>query len=270
MRRVLGVMADLDYKLSPPQIAAEVYPAINDCLGVSDPYAALKQEYNRRALALHPRLTERLARSDRPFAEAVRIALAGNLIDFGAKPHGDSDIDIEAAVERCLATAPGVDETEELERRAAAAGTILYLADNAGEIALDRLLIEQLPSTARVRLAVRGGPIINDVTREDVAAVGLDGAVEVIEPGVTLPGVWLEGSSSAFRRAFDDADLIISKGQGNFETLHDAGGYPLFFLFMVKCPIVSRHVALEVGESLVAAQKTTYSRRIDPRESDLK
>lgn len=80
----------------------------------------------------------------------------------------------------------------------------------------------------------------------------------------------VEGSSPSFRRSFEDADLVISKGQGNYETLHDAAVYPLFFLFMVKCPIVSRHVGLEVGESLVAAQNTLHSRHIVHKESDLK
>jgi uncharacterized protein with ATP-grasp and redox domains len=158
-----------------------------------------------------------------------------------------------------LEQGPAVDHTDELRRRAAAARRILYLADNAGEIVLDRLLIEQLPAAEgrEVVVAVRGGPTINDATVEDAVAAGLDRleGVQIVEPGVTLPGIWLEGSSPAFRRFFVEADLILSKGQGNFETLY--GGVEIdtrsiCFLFMVKCGVVARATGQELGDPLVA------------------
>ena len=127
----------------------------------------------------------------------------------------------------------------------AGAQSILYLADNAGEIAFDRLLVEQIP-TERVTVAVRGHPVINDATLHDAQAVGLDRIVEVVENGSDAPGTILKDCSADFRRRFAEADLIIAKGQGNFESLYDAPGN-LLFLFKVKCSVVAGHVRQPIG-----------------------
>jgi hypothetical protein len=127
----------------------------------------------------------------------------------------------------------------------AQARSILYLADNAGEIACDRLLIEQLPME-RVTLAVRGAPVLNDATRADAQAVGLEAMVEVIDNGSDAPGTILDDCSPEFRDRFAESDMIIAKGQGNFESLSDQKGN-LFFLFKVKCPMVAERIKQPMG-----------------------
>ena len=125
------------------------------------------------------------------------------------------------------------------------ANNILYLTDNAGEIVLDQLLIEQMP-TERVTVAVRGLPVINDATMKDAEETGLTDLVTVIDNGSDAPGTLLEDCSPAFQQCFTDADLIIAKGQGNFESLNEVRK-DIFFLLKAKCPLVSEHLGYPVG-----------------------
>lgn len=155
-----------------------------------------------------------------------------------------TEAEVYAAFEQALSK-PLVGDTEAFRQAVAKATAILYLADNAGEIACDRLLIQQL-LPVRVTLVVRGGAVINDATRVDAEAARLHELVEVIENGSDAPGTLLSDCSEDFRKRFAEADLIIAKGQGNFETLSDAEAN-IFFLFKVKCPVIAAHVGLPVG-----------------------
>jgi uncharacterized protein with ATP-grasp and redox domains len=150
-------------------------------------------------------------------------------------------------------------DLEAFRQAVAEATDILYLADNAGEIACDRLLIQQLLSV-RVTLAVRGGAVVNDATLADAEAVGLHELVEVIDNGSDAPGTLLSDCSEDFRKRFAKADLIIAKGQGNFETLSDTGGN-IFFLFKVKCPVIAAHVGLPLGTHVLTGSRPTFARR---------
>lgn len=252
-RAVLRYMADADWSLPPPVLAHEAYPLIEQHTDRSaELYAATRYQQNRRALELLPRLQRQVQAADDPFRTAVKLTLAGNIIDLGVAG-GALDQDLDATVSRVMSSEPATDHVEQLRRRVDGAARILYLADNAGEIVLDRLLLDQLPPAASVTLAVRGGPVINDVVRDDLAQVGIQPGprLAIIDSGVALPGTWLPLCSAELRRAFDQADVIISKGQGNYETLHHHQRYPLFFLFMVKCAVVSRFMGLELGSPVV-------------------
>jgi hypothetical protein len=126
---------------------------------------------------------------------------------------------------------------------------VLYLGDNAGEIVFDRLLIEQMPRE-KVTFVVKGSPILNDVLIDDASFVGLTDLVEVIDNGADAPGTVLEVCSAAFRERFERADLIVAKGQGNFETLSDTDNN-VFFLLRPKCAVLSRHLNCEIGRLVV-------------------
>jgi len=186
--------------------------------------------------------------ADRPIREAVRLAIAGNVIDLGV----DGGVTEEAARAE-LENASGrplEGDVERFEREVCRAERILFLADNAGEIVLDRLLIEQLPPD-RVTVAVRGRPVINDATLDDARAAGLHEIALVVDNGSDAPGTVLEECSPAFRRCFDRADLVIAKGQGNYETLNDQRR-GIFFLLRVKCPVIAARTAAAVGTHLIA------------------
>jgi damage-control phosphatase, subfamily I len=202
-----------------------------------------KTRLNRIAIELLPKLRTEVQSSGFPLMTAARIAIAGNMLDMGVNGN-ITEADVRQAVRQALSE-PFYGEQELFQQAIAKARSILYLTDNAGEIAFDRLLIEQI-SPERVTLAVRGAPVINDATLVDARAVGLDEIVEIIDNGSDAPGTLLDDCNQEFRCRFAEADLIIAKGQGNFESLSNQPGN-LFFLFKVKCPVAANHIMQPVG-----------------------
>jgi len=150
---------------------------------------------------------------------------------------------VRAAIAEALEARPDRWATDDLRRAVGTARDIFYVADNAGEIVFDRLLIEEMP-LGKVTVAVKGSPIINDATREDAQAVGLTELVDVIDNGTDIPGTVLEACSDSFRARFEAADLIIAKGQGNYETLNECRRDGLFFLLKIKCEVIARDLGL--------------------------
>ena len=199
------------------------------------------------ALDMLPELRARIAGAEDPFAAAVRLAITGNIIDFG--PKGDTtEQDALDAIAHALSE-PLYGDMHAFQDAVEQADGILYLADNAGEIVFDRVLIEEiLPQ--RVTLAVRGAPVINDATIEDAEMAGLAELAEVIDNGSDAPGTILSDCSAAFQKRFHESDLIISKGQGNYETL---SGEPagIFFLLKAKCPVIAAHAGVPVGAQVL-------------------
>ncbi len=243
LREVLRLAADLDLDRPPPWMAQLIHRRLRELTGVSDPYREQKDQFNRMALAVLPELRASVQRAPDPLVAAVQAAIAANVIDLGAK----SNLGVDEA-RRVLLAACSTDVHGDLagfRRRAHDARRILYLADNAGEIVIDRLLIEQL-GPERVTLVVRGQPVINDATVEDARAAGLHELVSVIDNGSDAPGTILEDCSTEFMEHFRSADLIVSKGQGNYESLSGVEA-SLAFLFKVKCPVIARHAGLALG-----------------------
>lgn len=252
MREVFRHISEMHLDHSPAAMGRTIHRIIREATGCDDPYRELKRASNEFALAIYPRLKQTVAGSDDPFATAIRLAVAGNLIDYGVNRHLDLDkvaLAIEAAVEEPIDSA----SIEELRGAVARASDILYIGDNAGEIVFDRLLIEQMP-TERVTFAVRGRPIVNDATMEDASAVGLCDLVEVIDNGDDAPGTIIETCSPAFRDRFERASLVIAKGQGNYETLSHAQR-EVFFILKVKCSVVARDLGCEVGATVVKRKR---------------
>jgi len=243
LRQVLRSAAEMELRQPPPVMARIFYRRLSEMSGLEDIYRPAKDRFNRLAMELAPELRSRIKEDADPLMTAVRVAIAGNVIDFGING-GISEEDVHKAIKKAFAE-PLAGQTEEFRDAVRQAKKILYLADNAGEIVFDRLLIEQLP-IERVVLGVRGRPVINDATIADARAAGLTDMVKVIDNGSDVPGTALAFCSEEFQRAFSDADLVIAKGQGNFETLSEEPA-PVFFLFKVKCPVVASHVGMPLG-----------------------
>jgi len=243
VREVLHWASGMDLNGSPPLLAQRIQCRLQELSGIQDPYRALKDQQNHLVLGLLPELEASLEASPDPLGLAVRLTIAGNVIDLGVKG-SLSEAEVRQAIEQAL-NETFVGDLETFRQAVSEAQSILYLADNADEIALDRLLIEQL-GPASVTLAVRGAPILNDATRSDAQAVGLEERVEVIDNASDAPGTVLEDCSEAFRKQMAKADLILAKGQGNFETLSQAKGN-LFFLFKAKCTVIAEHAGVPLG-----------------------
>ncbi len=251
LRQVLAELGRIDLGWTPPQMGQKIHKLIREIVGVRDPYLKIKRRFNNAALKIYSRMRQLVIESENPLEVAIRLAIAGNIIDFGVNG-ALQESDLEQTISECL----DVDFTEvQLEPFGQAvndAGEILYIADNAGEIVFDRLLIEQLP-IAKVTVVVKGSPVINDATMEDAILAGLPRIVEVIDNGSDAPGVILESCSQSFRDRFEKADLIIAKGQGNYETLSDVDKN-IFFMLKAKCPVIAKDLGCEVGEMIL--QKT--------------
>jgi hypothetical protein len=248
LREVLRWVANMDLDRPPPAMAQRLHRRLRELTGVADPYRSAKAAHGRLALALLPELQAALRTAADPLELAVRIAIAGNVIDLGATgPVTESAL--RGALHEAIRL-PFVGDLDGLRAAVAQTRRILYLADNAGEIVFDRLLVEQLPLD-RVTLVVRGAPVLNDATREDARAAGLEPLVEVIDNGSDAPGTLLSDCSAAFLRRYAAADLILAKGQGNFESLSDERR-DIFFLFRVKCPVVAERAGQPVGTQVLA------------------
>jgi len=252
VREVLRLATDLDMSQSPPAIGQKIHRLIRKLFGNNDPYHRIKEQFNNLALKLYPELEECVKTLGNPFATAVRLAIAGNIIDFGVKT-SLSESDVEKTIEQSLTSHFDDNQIQGFKDAVTQAEKILYLADNAGEIVFDRLLIEQLP-VQRVTVVVKGEPVINDATMEDAETAGLTNIVEVIDNGSDAPGTILETCSQSFRDRFADADLIIAKGQGNYETLSDSDKNT-FFILKAKCPVIARDLGCEVDEMILRKSK---------------
>jgi len=248
VRETLRLAADLDMRQSPPAIGQKIHRLIRKLIGNNDPYCRIKEQFNNLALKLYPELEKRVKTSKNPFATAVRLAIAGNIIDLGVKT-SLAQSDIEETIKKCLNEHLDEIQVKQFKEAVAKAEKILYLADNAGEIVFDRLLIEQLPGP-KVTVVVKGEPVINDATMEDAKFAGLSDIVEVVDNGSDAPGTILESCSQSFRDRFNKADLIIAKGQGNYETLSDIDKN-IFFILKAKCPVIARNLGCEVGEMIL-------------------
>lgn len=246
VRHVLQLAARMNMNRPPPEIGQAIHRKLRELTGVEDPYREPKRRFTRLALDMLPHLAALVKRAPDPLASAVRLAIAANIIDLAAG-RNPSEAEVRGALENAL-TEPFVGDLEDFRRAAGEAESILYLADNAGEIVVDRLLIEEL-GPGRVTVAVRGAAVINDATLADARDAGVHELAAVIDNGSDAPGTILDDCSESFRRRFSEADLVVAKGQGNFETLSDAGR--VFFLFKVKCPVVSEHVGLPAGTHIL-------------------
>jgi uncharacterized protein with ATP-grasp and redox domains len=248
MREVLCLACKMDLRQSPPAMAQKIHRKIRKLTGVQDPYLQVKNRFNKMALQMYPGLRERIEASADPLETAARLAIAGNIIDLGVKT-SIKESETEKIINDSLTADFDNRQIDEFRNAVSQAEKILYLADNAGEIVFDQLLIEQLP-VEKITLVVKGKPVINDATIEDAQIVGLTDIVRVIDNGSDAPGTILEDCSQDFLQQFKKADLVIAKGQGNYETLSDIDKN-IFFILKAKCPVIARHLRCETGRMML-------------------
>lgn len=225
---------------SVPVLSRELYSLFSEKSGIADPYRKIKHDSNDRLLTMYKVFRKKIDSADNPFKTAVRLAIAGNIIDYGVF----DTFNLEETIERVESSDFAIDHVRNLQQRISSAKTVLYLGDNAGEIVFDKLLIETFHHP-NVWYAVRGGPVINDVTREDALQVGMDEVAHVIDNGYDAPSTILERCAGPFRQLFKESDLVISKGQGNLEGLIEERKRDIFFLLMVKCGVIADKLGVQ-------------------------
>lgn len=226
---------------SPPESGRLIYRKVKEITGNLDPYNKIKKESTQKALSLYPYLKNRLEKSKDRLLTAIRIAIAGNIIDFGA----NWDFDIENETYKVLEMNFAVCDYNGFKNKLDKAPKILYIGDNAGECVFDRILIEEIKKP--VTYVVRGVPIINDATYEDAVQAGIDGVATILSSGTDAPGTILETCSPEFKEVYKKSEFIISKGQGNYEALSKEKR-PIFFLLKTKCNVVADDIGVDNGD----------------------
>jgi len=228
----------------------KIHKIIKKFSASGDPYREIKQKFNVICLAMIDEIKQIISTSQNPFETSLRIALAGNIIDFGPGTELNEEI-IRKAIKQALYQKLDKHEVKSLQKNIGYAKRILYIGDNAGEIVFDKIFIEQLPKE-KITYVVRGGPILNDSTMEDAKMVGMDSVVRVITTGIDMPAAALPLCSKEFVDKYKRSDLVIAKGQGNYEALSDEKKN-IFFLLKLKCSIIAKDLnsQYKVGDIVV-------------------
>ncbi|WP_456479761.1 damage-control phosphatase ARMT1 family protein [Nautilia sp.] len=245
LRGVGGILSKYGLNVTPPEIAAEVYEFISFETGVRDPFAEEKKESVKEALKFKKFLEQKLSSCEERVYNACKIAVAGNVIDLGVNHTYDLQKEIDSIFEiEFFRNDYGLFK-EKLKK----VKNIVYLADNAGENVFDEILIRELRRfTSEIYYFTRGKPIINDVTVDDLKGLEINSLAEIVDSGVKTPGFHLKFANEKAKKLFFDADMVISKGMGNFECLFGECGRDVFYLFKVKCEVVAREIKAKIGE----------------------
>ena len=251
-RGTFEYLAKTDFSKTSPEIGGNAYRIFSEKTGIFDPYKDSKNFYTRLFLEKLPFFESKIT----SFKDAVKYAVLGNIVDFSA-----IRVDIDSEIEKIFSSAENfdftVDDCEELLSDIKKAKNILYLGDNCGEIVLDKMLIKKIREInpdCKIRFAVRGTPAANDNTLEDAKFVGMDEVCEIIENGDCSLGTVIPRTSENFRKVYNEADVIISKGQGNYESLSEEKEN-IYFLFMIKCPVIAEYAGFPERSVLCMKKK---------------
>jgi len=252
LRETLKILAGMNYSAPPPLISRDIHRLIRKLSGVEDLYREAKLRFNHYLLDRLKGFKSMVESSPDPFETALRLAIAGNVIDFGVR--GDlEESEVEATIRQGLEARLDRTAIEALRSSLQDAGRVLYVGDNAGEIVFDCLFIETIlkePDPADICFMVRGRPILNDATTEDAQQVGLDKICRVVDTGQDAPGCLLADCPPECLAEIERADLVIAKGQGNYETLSELE-QEIFFLLKVKCRIIAQDIGSELGSFII-------------------
>ncbi len=250
LRAVARVYSRKKLEATPAEYSQDVYTTVSRVSGVGDPYLKEKRHFNRLALAMLPNCYAALMKSKDPLSVGAHLAVAGNIIDLGIAAR----LDIHGTLANALHMPFAVSDIGMLGRDLVRCRRLLYVGDNAGEIVFDRVFIEiiqKLHPRLDVCFTVKSGPIINDATMADARAVGMTKLCRVVETGGNWVGAPLARVGRGFMDELDRADIIISKGQGNFETLSGEWRRNIYFILKAKCRVVAEALGVKFGDSVL-------------------
>ena len=248
LKKVLSELEKTSLKNKiPTEIARKVHRIVREITKNDDPYKKVKDEYNRKALKMYPGLKRKVARSKDRLLTATKLAIAGNIIDFGP----GYKFDLEKTIKDVLAQDFAIDHFNQFRKALNKSKKIIYLGDNTGEIVFDRILLEELKGK-EITFVVKGGPIINDATVEDAKFACIDKIAKIGRVSNGMPGTGPDRNSKEFVKQLKNAEVVISKGQGNYEALSEVDAN-IFSLLKVKCPAIARDIGVKIGDIVVKA-----------------
>ncbi|RLC48592.1 MAG: hypothetical protein DRI23_10300 [Candidatus Cloacimonadota bacterium] len=229
---------------TPPETGALIYKKVSEITGNNDPYQKIKEKNIEHAMHLYPELKQKVKKSDDSLLTAIRLAVAGNVIDLGV----DKEFNIVKDIETILHQEFAIFDYELFKQELNNAKEILYIGDNAGEAVFDKILIEELGKP--VTFVVREIPVINDITSKEAKIIGIDKVAKIVSSGTTAPGTILEICNKDFIQRINEADMTISKGQGNYAGLSGINR-SIFFLLKTKCPVIARNLDVKENDIIL-------------------
>lgn len=250
MKKVIGGISKVNKKLFPPELGEIVYKIVINSTNVKDPYKDIKRKQNNLILNNYFNLRQTILNAKDPLFEAVKFAIIGNVIDFGINEVVDFEEDIKNSFKKRIV----INDYNLFERDLKLSKRILYIGDNSGEIVFDKLLIsliKEIYPDIDITFACRSEPIINDVLIKDALQVGIDEYAKVISSGMNLPGTILRYVNNEFMEELRRSDLVIAKGQGNFEGLEEEKIEKIYFLLKAKCKVVADYLGCRVGDLII-------------------
>lgn len=259
-KKIKGVLDEIGTMLrniplesTPPESGRLIYQKVSEITGNPDPYREIKKESTKKALSLYPALKSEVEKSNDRLLTAIRMAISGNVIDFGPNPGFDLKNDVEEILKKDFA----ICDYELFKDMLSKAREVLYIGDNAGECVFDRILIEEIKKP--VVYAVRDIPIINDATYEDAVEAGIDKVANIISSGADAPGAILKRCSKEFMEVYNNSGFIISKGQGNYEALSNEI-HPIFFILKAKCHVIGDDMGVCEGDIVLKGMNRKSSK----------
>ena len=269
-QEVYNLIENIDYSLPPAEIGGKVYEIFHKYSKNYNPYKEIKEEFIEKVLKIYPVLKNKLTKikdKNTRLKLASKISALGNIIDFGINSQFDASKEIENIFHILDNLHFTIDNFNEFLDQLKKSNTILYIGDNAGETVLDRIFIEEIieyktkylnkkaeSENLQIIFATREKPIINDATLEDAIKSGLDKVAKLISSGVVSPGTILKNCNKEFLNYYKKADIVISKGQGNFEGLSDEKR-KIFFILKAKCDVIANYLKVEKGSLIFKLNK---------------
>ncbi len=254
------MLPNLSLKETPPKNATPMYQMISNLLNRADLYKDVKQKSILMAEQFVPNCKQEIKNSSDPFLTAIKIAVAGNVIDLAS----EFVFDLKDELKKVLKTNFAIDHTKELHQKLEKSTHVVYLADNAGENVFDRLFIQTLKEQfedIKIYYFARSSPIINDITYEELKDDPINDIATLIDSGIKTPGVIIEDLTKEARMLFESADCIISKGMGNFECLSEYKDYPIYYLLKIKCNVVANALEIKVGDIVCKGEYDNFYKR---------
>lgn len=244
LRRVFSYLSQVDYNaITSPELIGEIFSIIKEETGNQDPYKETRQKYNKMFLERLPAYEKEIEQSKKPFEEAVKYAIIGNVIDFNPI-HELTILDVERHFKRLKGEKLEINDASLLQKELETAKTILYLGDNCGEICLDKILLRKIKAMnpkVQIFFATRGAAVVNDSIEEDAYLVGIDEVATVVSNGDSSLGTVLSRTSREFLQIYEKADVVIAKGQANYECL-STEKKNIYFLLMTKCQTIAKDI----------------------------
>ena len=262
LRKVMNILLKIDWSSTPLEIAYKVHKIVREETRIEDPYEKIKKMYNDIALNFYPKIKQKVNESSDPLNTAVRVAIAGNIIDFGPKNKGE--FDIEKTIEDVLSKEFTISDYRIFKEKIKKASNLLYFVDNTGEIVFDRLLIETIlefrkkigvDQDLKITIVVKDGPVINDATLKDARYIGMD-KIPNVEFRMTTNGDSNIGpnlNSKEIKSWIKNHDITIAKGQANYEGLSQFND--IFFVLITKCRIIASDLGVKEGDIVLKYMK---------------